>query len=240
MQVPFLNISPRYSENQWKPPQLTEAGVDEAVPAAAAAPQQPPPPNAGRETESGSEQAHQHVTDADVQQQHVHRRAQFLEFAEQQQHNKVVEEAEGHDEAQHHGQHDEAGRGQLPPARRRVPQLPVIAQVKAGVQSSLARKHAALHASEPGSTLRLWHLGSVTCLTCGVYQERNTRCCSSGMEELPDTRSHINRTAFISVISYNCESARLSHLLQMHFTGLFLKVPKCCLMLSQVCLLQVN
>lgn len=161
---------------QWKITQLTEAGVDEAVPAAAAAPQQPPPPNAGRETESGSEQTHQHVADADVQQQHVHRRAQFLEFAEQQQHNEVVEEAEDHYEAQDHGQHDEARRGQLSSARRRVPQLPVIAQVEAVIQSCLTRKHVALHSSEPGSTLRLWHLGSVTCLTCGVYQERHTRC----------------------------------------------------------------
>lgn len=179
---------------QWKTTQLTEAGVDEAVPAAADAPQQPPPPNAGRETESGSEQTHQHVADADVQQQHVHRRAQFLEFAEQQQHNKVVEEAEGHYEAQDHGQHDEARRGQLPSAGRRVPQLPVIAQVKAGIESRLTRKHAALHSSEPGSTLRLCHLGSVTCLTCGVDQKWDTRCCSSGMEELPHTRCHINRT----------------------------------------------
>lgn len=179
---------------QGKLSQLTEAGVDEAVPAAAAAPKQPPPANAGRETQSGSEQTHQHVADADVQQQHVHRRAQLLEFAEQQQHNKVVEEAEGHDEAQDHGQHDEARRGQLRSARRRVPQRPLIAQVKAGVQSSLTRKHAALHSSEPGSTLRLWHLGSVTCLTCGVYQEWHTRCCSSGMEELPHTHSNINRT----------------------------------------------
>ena len=178
----------------WQIPQLTEAGVDEAVPAAADAPQQPPPPNAGRKTESGPEQTYQHVADADVQQQHVHRRAQLLEFAEQQQHNEVVEEAEGHYEAQDHGQHDEARRGKLPSARRRVAQIPAIAQVKAVIQSRLTRKHAALHSSEPGSTLRLWHLGSVTCLTCGVNQERHTRCCCSGMEEWPHTHSHINRT----------------------------------------------
>lgn len=138
-------------------PQLTEAGVDEAVPAAAAAPQQPPPADAGREAESGSEQAHQHVADADVQQQHVHRRAQLLEFAEEQQDDKVVEEAEGHDEAQNHGQHDEARRGQLPPGRRRVQQLPVIAQVEAVIQTSLTGKHAALHSSEPGSTFGVGH-----------------------------------------------------------------------------------
>lgn len=170
--------SAHFIDSTVKRAQLTEAGVDEAVPAAAAAPQQPPPPNAGRETQSGSEQTHQHVADADVQQQHVHRRAQFLEFAEQEQHNKVVEEAEGHDEAQHHGQHDEARRGQLRPARRRVQQLPVIAQVEAEIQTSLTRKHAALHSSEAGSPLLL---SSVLSLTCGVYQERHARCCSSGM-----------------------------------------------------------
>lgn len=111
--------------------ELTKAGVDEAVPAAAAAPQQPLPTNTGGEAESGAEQTHQHVTDADVQQQHVHRCSQLLEFAKQKQHNEVVQEAKSHDEAQHHGQHDEARRGEPPLARRRVHQLPVIAQVEA-------------------------------------------------------------------------------------------------------------
>lgn len=111
--------------------ELTKAGVDEAVPAAAAAPQQPLPANTGGETESGSEQTHQHVADTDVEQQHVHRCSQLLEFAEEQKHNEVVQKAEGHDKAQHHGEHDEARRGELPPARWRIQQLPVIAQVEA-------------------------------------------------------------------------------------------------------------
>lgn len=150
---------------------LTKAGVDEAVPAAAAAPQQPLPANTGGETESGSEQTHQHVADADVQQHHVHRCSQLLEFAKQQEHDEVVQEAESHDEAQHHGEHDEAGRGELPPARRRVHQLPVIAQVEAVIQTGLTRKHPALHSSELVFTLEpSWLLSLVTLLTWKVYE----------------------------------------------------------------------
>lgn len=77
--------------------ELTKAGVDESVPTAAAATQQPATSDAGRKAERGAEEAHQHVAHADIQQQHVHRRPQLLEFTEQNQHNKVVEETEGHD-----------------------------------------------------------------------------------------------------------------------------------------------
>lgn len=134
---------------------LTKAGVDEAVPAAAAAPQQPPAPDTGGEAEGGAEQTHQHVTDADVQQQHVHRRPQFLEFAKQKQHDEVVEDAKSHDEAQYHGEHDETG-GRQPPSGFivLVHQLHVIALVKAVIQSILTRKHPAVHASELVLTLR--------------------------------------------------------------------------------------
>lgn len=118
---------------------LTEAGVDEAVPAAAPAAQQPPPADAGGEAERGPEQTHQHVADADVQQQHVHRSPQLLELAEQQQDDEVVQEAEGHDEAQRRGQHHEARRGQLG-----VPLRALIALV----QSRLHGKHAAVHSSK--------------------------------------------------------------------------------------------
>lgn len=134
----------------------TKAGVDEAVPAAAAAPQQPPPPDAGGEAERGSEQTHQHVADADVQQQHVHRRPQLLEFAKQDEHDEVVEEAEGHDEAQHHGQHDEARLRELGGARGGVVRLPVIALVEAEVESSLTGKHPAVHSSDFVLTLEQW------------------------------------------------------------------------------------
>lgn len=134
----------------------TKAGVDEAVPAAAAAAQQPPPPDAGGEAERGSEQTHQHVADADVQQQHVHRRPQLLEFAKQDEHDKVVEEAEGHDEAQHHGQHDEARLRELRGARGSVLQLPVIALVEAEVESSLTGKHPAVHSSDFVLTFEQW------------------------------------------------------------------------------------
>lgn len=137
----------------WLQYRLTKAGVDEAVPAAATAPQQPPPANTGGETESGSEQTHQHVADTDVQQHHVHRRPQLLEFAKQKKHDEVVQEAESHDEAQHHGKYDEARLGELRPARRSVRQLPVIAQVEAVIQTSLPRKHPALHQSELVFTL---------------------------------------------------------------------------------------
>lgn len=125
---------------------LTKAGVDEAVPVAATAPQQPLSTNTGGEAESGAEQTHQHVTDADVQQQHVHRRPQLLEFTKQEQDDKVVEKAESHDEAQHHGQHYKAGAGELRRARRRVQQQ-LIAQVEAVVQTRLTRKHLGVHSS---------------------------------------------------------------------------------------------
>lgn len=141
--------------------ELTKARVDEAVPAAAAAPQQPLSTDAGGEAESGAEQTHQHVAHADVQQQHVHRCPQLFEFAKQQQHNEVVQEAESHDEAQHHGQHHKARRGELRRARRRVQQLSVIAQVEAVIQTSLARKHAAVHSVHQFLfTLELASLGS--------------------------------------------------------------------------------
>lgn len=131
----------------------TKAGVDEAVPAAAAGAQQPLPTDTRGEAKSGAEQTHQHVTDANVQQQHVNRRPQLLEFAEQKQDDEVVQEAKSHDEAQHHGQHNKTSRGQVPFARRRVHWLPVIAQVEAVVQTSLTRKHAAVHSSELDFTL---------------------------------------------------------------------------------------
>lgn len=126
----------------------TKAGVDEAVPAAAAAPQQPLPADTRGEAERGSEQTHQHVTDADVQQQHVHRRPQLFELAEEEQHDEVVEEAESHDEAQHHGQHHEARGREFGGARRRVQDLLIIAQVQAVVQIILTGKHTVIHSPE--------------------------------------------------------------------------------------------
>lgn len=132
---------------------LTKAGVDEAVPVAAAAPQQPLPTDTGSETERGAEQTHQHVTDTDVQQHHVHRCSQLLELAKQKQHDEVVQETKSHDEAKHHGQHGEARRGELPLARRLVHQIPLIAQVETIIQTSLTRKHSAVHSSELVFTL---------------------------------------------------------------------------------------
>lgn len=131
----------------------TEAGVDESVPAAAAAPQQPPPADTGGEAQRGAEQTHQHVADADVQQQHVDGRPQLLEFAEEEQHHEVVEEAKSHDEAQHHGQDYEARRGEAVPGRRRVHQPLAIAQVEAVIQTSLTGKHPAVNSSELVLTL---------------------------------------------------------------------------------------
>lgn len=120
---------------------LTKAGVDEAVPAAAGATQQPLAADAGRKAERGAEQAHQHVAHADIEEHHVDRRAQLLEFAEEEEHDEVVEEAESHDKAQHHGEHDEARSGELAVARRRLQQPPVIAQVEAVVETGLTREH---------------------------------------------------------------------------------------------------
>lgn len=137
--------------------ELTKAGVDEAVPAAASGTQEPLSTNTGGETESGAEQTHQHVAHTDVQEQHVDRCSQFLEFAKEKQDNEVVQEAESHDEAQHHGQHYETRRGELPPSRRHVLQSPIIAQVEAVIQTILTRKHPAVHSSELLFTLeRFW------------------------------------------------------------------------------------
>lgn len=136
--------------------ELTKARVDEAVPAAASSTQQPLSTNTGGETESGAEQTHQHVAHTDVQQQHVDRCSQFLEFAKEKQDNKVVQEAESHDEAQHHGQHYEARGRELPPSRRRVLPSPIIAQVEAIIQTILTRKHPAIHSSELVFTLELF------------------------------------------------------------------------------------
>lgn len=127
--------------------ELTEAGVDEAVPAAAPAAQQPPPADAGGEAERGSEQTHQHVAHADVQQQHVHRSPQLLELAEQQQDDEVVQEAEGHNEAQRHRQNHEARRGE-PGVGRGVRRRALTALVQAAVQSSLDGKRPAVHSSK--------------------------------------------------------------------------------------------
>lgn len=93
--------------------ELTEAGVDEAVPVAAAGSQQPPSTDARGEAECGAEHTHQHVADTYVQQQHVHRCPQLLEFAKEQKDNEVVEEAKSHDGAQRHGQHRKARRREL-------------------------------------------------------------------------------------------------------------------------------
>lgn len=91
---------------------LTEAGVNEAVPHAAPLAHEPAAAQARGEAKRGPEHAHQHVAHADVQQEQVHRRAQRLELAKEHEHQQVVEEAEGHDEAQDDGHHVVPGAGQ--------------------------------------------------------------------------------------------------------------------------------
>lgn len=86
----FVSWESRHLPSDKKYEELTKAGVDEAVPAAAAGSQQPPSTNARREAECGAENTHQHVADTYVQQQHVHRRPQLLEFAKEQKDNEVV------------------------------------------------------------------------------------------------------------------------------------------------------
>lgn len=85
--------------------------------------QEPLSLDTGGEAERGAEHAHQHVAHADVEQEHVDRGTQLLELAEEEQYDEVVEEAEGHDQAQKHGEHDEASPGQS--LFRRVAPFPV-------------------------------------------------------------------------------------------------------------------
>lgn len=159
--------------------ELTEAGVDEAVPAAAAAPQQPPSADARREAEGGAEHAHQHVAHAYVQQQHVHRRPQLLEFAKEQKDDEVVEEAKSHDGAQRHGQHRKARGGELS-VRLRVRQLPVIAQVEAVIQTIRIRKHPAVQLSPHcGAALIAVAVFSPEKFMSSIF--KSPQCVSSGV-----------------------------------------------------------
>lgn len=61
----------------------TEAGVDKAVPHAAAPSEQPPSPHTGREAQGRPEHTHQHVTDANVEKQHVNWRPERLKLTEE-------------------------------------------------------------------------------------------------------------------------------------------------------------
>lgn len=74
--------------------------------------QEPLSLDTGGEAERGAEHAHQHVAHADVEQEHVDRSTQSFKLAEEEQYDEVVEEAEGHDQAQEHGEHDEASPGE--------------------------------------------------------------------------------------------------------------------------------
>lgn len=92
---------------------LTEEGVDEAVPHAAVRADQPPTARACGEAERRPEHAHEQVAHWDAHEHAVDRRAQRLVTAEQQQHERIVHEAERADEAEAHGDHHVTGGTQI-------------------------------------------------------------------------------------------------------------------------------
>ena len=73
---------------------LTEEGVGETVPPAPQVPDQPSAVEAGGETKGGPEEAHQHVADADVQQDQVDRRPETMKLRKYHENKKIVEDAE--------------------------------------------------------------------------------------------------------------------------------------------------
>lgn len=88
---------------------LTAKGVGKAVPHAALLSYEPASLRAGSKAERSPEDAHQQVADGDVDEQQINGGAQHLVAAEQNQHQKVVQQSERTDEAEAHG-HDEVPR----------------------------------------------------------------------------------------------------------------------------------
>lgn len=92
---------------------LTEEGVDEAVPHAAARTDQPPSPRARGEAERRPEHADKQVAHRDAHEHAVDRWAQRLVTAEQQQHERVVQETKRADETETQCDHHVSGGTQI-------------------------------------------------------------------------------------------------------------------------------
>lgn len=82
---------------------VTEQRVAEAIPAAPVASGQPPAAQTGGEAERRAEQADQHVTAADVDEEQVGWSSQGGEARKHQERQEVPEEAQDQDEAQNDG-----------------------------------------------------------------------------------------------------------------------------------------